>query len=101
MSSTSQAKKLVMAIFLLMIGINIGVQDQQFKCVPSIQYPVKITKGHTPIQALIDTDNEVNVITSAYAAVSALDICPIDSGVYKIDRSKLSTYNIVLANFYL
>ena len=58
-------------------------------------------KGHTIVQALLDSGSEVNAITPAYAAVLGLLVCPIDIGAQKINRSMLSTQGMVLAIFQL
>lgn len=56
-------------------------------------------KGYFAVQALLDSSSKVNAITPAYTAVLGLHIYPTNVGAQKIDRSMLSTYNIVFANF--
>ena len=58
-------------------------------------------KGHTTIQALLDSGSEVNAITLAYVAVVGLGIRSIDVGAQKIDRLILLTHGMVLAIFEL
>lgn len=84
-----------------MTGASMRVEDKQLECVLFIQYLVKFNKGYTEVQALIDSDIEVNAISPAYAVVLGLRICSTDVGAQKIDESTLLTYGMVLANFYL
>lgn len=77
------------------------IKNQQLECVPCIQYPIKFKKGHTEVQALIDFDNKVNIMTLAYATILRLYICPTDIETQKIDGFTLSTYDIILVNFQL
>lgn len=58
-------------------------------------------KGHTDIEALINSGNKVNTMTSAYAAVLRLLVCPTNVKAKRIDRSTLLTHGIMLANFKL
>ena len=58
-------------------------------------------KGHTAVQALLDSGSGVNVTISAYAAVVGLHICPINVGAQKIDRSTLLISYMMLGNFQL
>lgn len=84
----------------LIIGVNIRIENQQLKYIPSIQYPIKFKKGRlTKIQILLDFDSKVNTMTPAYMAILALHVCSIDVGVKKIDGSTLLTYSMMLANF--
>lgn len=66
-----------------------------------IQYSIKFKKDDIKIQALIDSNNEVNAIIPTYAAIPELHVCLTNIRASKIDRSILSIYNIVLANFQL
>lgn len=60
---------------------------------------MKFKKTHSEVQTLIDSDGEINVMTSAYAAVLRLHIYLIDLRIKKIDRSKLLIHNMALTNF--
>lgn len=82
-----------------MIEVNMVVEDQQFECFLSIQYPLMFKKGHIEVQVLINSDSKVNAMTSIYTTVLWLRVCPTDVGPLKIDKSMLLTYSIVLANF--
>ncbi len=68
--------------------------------VPCIQYPVRFQEGQ-PIKALINSGNEVNAITSAYAAELGLTTRKTSVGAQKIDGSPLENYNIISASFLL
>lgn len=65
-----------MATFVSTIEVSIGVKDQQLERVPTIQYPVKF-KGHTEVQALIDSSNKVIAMTPAYMAILGLRFAPL------------------------
>ena len=88
-----------MTTFLLIFGVSIKIKDQQLKYVSSIQYPIKFKKGHTKIQALLDSGSEVDAITSVYATKLRLRIYSTNVRAQKIDGFTLSTYSIVLTNF--
>ena len=74
-----------MATFLSITGVSIGVEDQYLKCVPSIQYLVKFKKYHTEVQALLDSNSEINAIIQAYTAKLGLYVYLTDIGAQKID----------------
>ena len=59
----------------------------------------KKNKIQGKIQALINSGNEVNTITSEYASKLGLKICFIDVKAQKIDNSTLKTFEIVLTSF--
>ena len=92
---------MVLATFLLITRVSIGVKNQQLEYLSSIKYLVKFKKDHTEVLALINFGNEVNTITPAYAAVSGLYIYLTDVRAQKFDRSTPLTYSMVLANFQL
>ena len=73
---------------------------EQLERVPSIQYPVQF-KGHTTIQALINSSSKVYPMTPAYTAVLELCVCPTDVEAQKIDGSTLLTHGMVLITFQL
>ena len=68
--------------------------------VPYIHYPIQFQKNKkATIQALINSDSEVNVMTLAYAANFGLKVYSINVGAQKIDDSSLKTFGIVIAAF--
>ena len=58
-----------------MTGASMGVE--QLERILLIQYPVQF-KGYPTVQALLDSNSEVNIITPAYAAVLGLRVCSTD-----------------------
>ena len=64
-----------------------------------IQYPVKFRKNKETVWPLINFGNEVNAITSAYAVVLGLKVCPTTIGAQKIYSSFLKTFGMVIASF--
>lgn len=75
------------------------IDDQHFKHILYIQYPVKFKKAYTEVQALINSRNKVNLMIPAYTVVFGLCVCFTNIETQKIDRSTFLTYNLVLANF--
>ena len=69
--------------------------------VPYIYYLVQFKKdAHgTQVQALIDSDSEVNAITPAYALKLGLQVHHTNIKAQKIDGSTLKTFGMVLASF--
>ena len=51
------------------------------------------------VLALLDSGNEVNMMTPAYAAQLDLKVRKTDVGTQKIDGSSLATYNMVISTF--
>lgn len=56
-------------------------------------------KNQVKIQALLDSDSKINVITPAYAARLSLKVFPTNVKTQKIDNSILKAFGIVLAIF--
>lgn len=83
-----------------MTGASIRVKNQQLEYVCSIQYSMQF-EGHFIIQTLLDSGNNVNAMTPAYATIFGLPICSTDIGAQKINKSTLLIYGILLANFQL
>lgn len=75
------------------------VEDQQLEYVLSIQYPVKFKKSYIKVQALLNSNSKVNIITPAYTAKLRVVVHFIEVEPQKIDRSMLPTSGIVLTNF--
>ena len=71
------------------------------KCVFYIHYPIQFKKdvGKTPIQALINSENEFNAIHPSFAKQLGLSIWLMDIGAQRIDGTTLDTYGIVVAAF--
>ena len=67
--------------------------------VPCIHYPVRFKKDadKTPVEALIDSNSEVNAIHPSFAKQLGLPIRLTDVRVQKIDGTILDTYKMVLA----
>lgn len=51
------------------------------------------------IQILLNSGNEVNAMTPAFASNQSLKTCYIDAKAQKIDSSTFLTFRIILANF--
>lgn len=64
-----------------------------------IYHLVWFKKDQVKVQALIDSNNEINAMTLAYAAKLGFKICLSNVGVQMIDGSTFETFEIVLASF--
>lgn len=64
-----------------------------------IQYSMQFKKYQVKIQALLDSNSEVNAITPAYMARLDLKVQLIDIEAQKIDNSIFEIFEIVLASF--
>ena len=73
MFSTSQAKKLVLVWAISSLMTETSIRVEQLERIPLIQDLVQF-KGHTTVQALLDSGSKVNAMTPAYAAVLELRI---------------------------
>lgn len=69
------------------------------KYVLFIHHLLRLKKNQAKIQALLDPDNKVIVITPAYTARLGLKVWPTNVGAQKIDGSTLKKFRIVLTNF--
>ena len=68
--------------------------------VPCICYLVQFRKDKDKdVLALLNSGNEVNTITPAYAAHLGLQVRITDVSAQKIHRSSLATYNMVITIF--
>ena len=85
-----------MAIFLLVIEMS-KEDDIALERVPYIYYSIWFKKNE--VQALIDSDNEVNAMTPAYTTKQSLKLHHTNIGAQKIDGFTLKTFGMVLANF--
>lgn len=69
------------------------------KYAPCIYYPLRFKKDQTKVQALLDSSNKVNAMTSDYMASLDLKIRPINIKAQKINNSILSIFDIALISF--
>ena len=94
-------KKLTSAstTFLLMAGASIEDNPLALDWVPCICYPIRFKKNEVQVQALLNSDSEVNAITLEYASKLGLKVCPTDVRAQKIDGSIFETFGMVLASF--
>ena len=77
-----------------------GARKKALKCVSYIHYPVQFKDiSEAQVQALIDSEIEVNAIHPIFAKQVDLSIRPIDVGVQKIDGTMLDTHGMVVAAF--
>ena len=78
-----------------------GARDETLEYVPYIYYPVQfkknINKSH--VQALINSESEVNVIYLSFAKQLSLSIRLIDVGAQKIEDIILDTHEMVVVTF--
>ena len=79
----------------------IDARKKALERIPCIHYPVQFKKNadKTPMQALIDSKNEVNVIYPYFAKQLGFLIRPTDVGAQKSNGITLDTHRIVVAAF--
>lgn len=87
----------VLATSLSMIKAN--KKDVVLDCIPCIYYPMCFCKEQDKVLALINSENEVNIMTAAYTLKLSLTIYPTNVGAQKVDGSTLKTFGMVLASF--
>ena len=94
----SKAKKLVLVTANSSLVIETSKEDDvALQRVPCVHYPIWFKKKE--VQALIDSDIEVNAITPAYALKLGLRVYHNVVGAQKIDGSTFQTFGMVLTNF--
>ena len=76
-----------------------GAKEKALKSVFCIRYPVQFKKNKTPLQALSDSESEVNAMHSSFAKQLGLLIQLIDVRTQKIDSTMLDTHEMVVAVF--
>lgn len=69
------------------------------KCVSCIYYLLRFKKNQAEIPTLIDSGNEINVMTPAYVAKLGLKVRSTNMQAQKIDGSTLKTFGMVLVSF--
>ena len=101
MSGTLEAKKLV-SVSATSTSMT-GTRDEALKRIPCIHYLVQFKKNTSKaqVQALINSESEVNAIYLAFAKQLGLSIRPTHVRVQKIDSTMLDTYGMVVAVFSL
>ena len=70
---------------------------EALKFVSYIKYSIQFQAQQ--VEALIDSDSEVNTITPAFPAKLGLSTQPINVGAQKIDGSTLKTNGMTIAGF--
>ena len=102
-SRTSEVTKLVLvlATFALVTGASKEAPEVVLDWVLYIHYLMQFRKDkeRAIIQALINSGNEVNAITPAYAKQIDFWTRKTDVKAQKIDSSLLATYGMVIAAF--
>ena len=77
-----------------------SARKEALKRVSYIHYPVQFKNmDKAPVQALINSGNEVNAIHLSFAKQQGLSIRPTDIEAQKIDGTTLDTHGIVVAAF--
>lgn len=56
-----------------------------FECIPCIYYPLHFKKDWTKVWTLLDSNDKVNAMISAYIASLGLKIWPTDIEAQKVD----------------
>ena len=92
------AKKLVLV--LSTSTSMTGTRKEALECVSYIHFPVQFKNtDKVLVQALIDSESEVNTIHLSFTKQLGLPIQPTDIGAQKIDGTALDTHEMVVAAF--
>ena len=98
----SRAKKLVLVLATSSLVTETSKENNiVLERVTCIYYPVQFKKNanETQVQVLIDSSDEVNVMTPVYTLKLGFKVYYTDIGAQIIDGSIFKTYRMVLANF--
>lgn len=108
----SQAQKLVLTLVTSLLTTMVSIEDNFRTFTPTandstlslqsvlwIYYLVWFKKNQAKIQALIDFDSEINVITPAYIIKLGFKIYITNVEVQKIDYSTFAIFKIILTSF--
>lgn len=91
-TSTTEVCKVAYIVASNLITPGSNDSTQPLECISCIHYPVWFKKDQAKVQALLDSGNEVNAMTTAYAARLGLKVRPNDVGAQKIDGSTLEIF---------
>ncbi len=89
-----KAKKLV--VVSVTSTLVTAKKEEELERVPCIWYPVTFKDQ---IEALLDSESEVNTMSQAFAHQLGLSIWKTNVGAQKIDGTTLETYGIVVSIF--
>ena len=79
-----------------------GTSEEALECVLCIYYLVRFKDtDKVPVQALIESESEVNTIHPFFVKQLDLPIRPTDIGAQKIDATMLDTHGMVVEGFSL
>lgn len=103
-TSTSMTKARIKAVFIMTLRLKTTIftfnnTTLLLERILYIYYLVLFKKGQTNIKALINFNNEVNIMTSTYTKKLDFQMQKTNVGAQKIDRSSLVTYKMVIAEF--
>ncbi len=79
--------------------VSSKVSIELLQRVPCIRYPVQFQEDQPKFKALINSDGEVNAMTSAFTVKLGLRSRPTNIEAQKIDGSPLETYGMASARF--
>ena len=74
-------------------------REEALERIPCIHYPVQFKKDKTQVQALIDSESEVNAMHPSFTKQLGIPIRPTDVGAQKIDGTTLDTHGMVVVAF--
>ena len=97
MPGTSQVKKQVLV--LVTSTSMTGLRKKTLESVSYIYYLIQFKKDTEEVQVLINSENEVNIMTFTYIKKLGLRIHESDIRAQEIDRSILEIYDMVITGF--
>ena len=94
----SEAAKKLVSVSTTSTSVT-GAREKALEHVLCIHYLVQFKKDKTQVQALIDSESEVNAMHPSFTKQLSLSIQLTDVGAQKIDGTTLDTNRIVVAAF--
>lgn len=92
-------EKLVSVLVIFALMIEAGRKNKTLVKLPCIHYLIRFKKDIKNTKALLDSGNEINLITSMHSSKYNFCIHYTDIDVQKIDRSSLARIKMIIASF--
>ena len=76
-----------------------SAREEALERIPCIHYLIQFKKDKTLVQALIDSESEVNAMHPSFVKQLGLSIRPTNVGAQKIDGTTLNIHGMVVVAF--
>ena len=88
-----------MSVSAIFAPVTDDGKEVVLKWVPYIHYSVQFQEDQEQVKALLNSGNEVNAMSPAYAKRLGLKTWKTNIGAQKINGSALETFGMVIADF--